>query len=133
MADMALGVPYIAAGAPNSEQFVPQWLSLERLHAYSLKKGCYPGQEIVARMHYLGHSKRAGFLLTGEGLPPAAMTHVLDTDGKAAGEIVWSLPACAGWSALAVLGKDTADGAGLGLDLPDRSQTIRAERLSPPH
>ena len=33
-------------------------LSLERLNAFSLKKGCYPGQEIVARTHYLGQAKR---------------------------------------------------------------------------
>jgi hypothetical protein len=33
-------------------------LALERLHAYSLRKGCFPGQEIVARTHYLGRSKR---------------------------------------------------------------------------
>jgi folate-binding Fe-S cluster repair protein YgfZ len=34
-------------------------LGLARLHAYSVKKGCYPGQEIVARTHFLGEAKRS--------------------------------------------------------------------------
>jgi tRNA-modifying protein YgfZ len=34
-------------------------LGLERLCAYSVKKGCYPGQEIVARTHFLGQAKRS--------------------------------------------------------------------------
>lgn len=40
------------------DRFTPQMLGLHRLHAFSLKKGCYPGQEIVARTHYLGKGKR---------------------------------------------------------------------------
>lgn len=40
------------------EQYVPQAISLERLQAVALDKGCYPGQEIVARMHYRGGNKR---------------------------------------------------------------------------
>jgi tRNA-modifying protein YgfZ len=42
----------------QSESWTPQMLSLERLNAFSIKKGCYPGQEIVARTHFLGQSKR---------------------------------------------------------------------------
>ncbi len=41
----------------TSEQFVPQMLNLDIIGAVSFDKGCYPGQEIVARMHYLGKSK----------------------------------------------------------------------------
>jgi hypothetical protein len=40
------------------EAFVPQMLNLQAIEALSFKKGCYPGQEIVARMHYLGKLKR---------------------------------------------------------------------------
>jgi tRNA-modifying protein YgfZ len=53
---LALGVPWI--GAPSSERFLPQMLALERLQAFSLRKGCYPGQEVIARTHFLGRSKR---------------------------------------------------------------------------
>lgn len=105
LADLRLGVPYIAAGSTNSEQFIPQWLSLDRLDAYSLKKGCYPGQEIVSRMHYLGQSKRAAFRLRGEGAPPPAMTRILGPDQSGIGDIVWSEPVAAGWEAQAVLGE----------------------------
>jgi folate-binding protein YgfZ len=48
--------------------WTPQMLSLQRLNAFSLKKGCYPGQEIVARTHYLGKSKRHLQALQGQGL-----------------------------------------------------------------
>lgn len=51
-----LGIPWLVAA--TSERFLPQMLALERLQAYSLRKGCFPGQEIVARTHYLGRSKR---------------------------------------------------------------------------
>lgn len=44
--------------AAQREQWTPQQLSLERLQAFSVKKGCYPGQEIVARTHFLGKAKR---------------------------------------------------------------------------
>jgi len=42
----------------QSEKFTPHMLNLDLLHIVSLDKGCYPGQEIVARTHYRGTSKR---------------------------------------------------------------------------
>jgi tRNA-modifying protein YgfZ len=54
-ADLAHGLPHLTG---QEEQWTPQQLSLERLRAYSVKKGCYPGQEIVARTHFLGQAKR---------------------------------------------------------------------------
>ena len=47
----------------TSERFLPQMLGLERIGAVSFSKGCYPGQEIVARTHYLGKLKRQPVLL----------------------------------------------------------------------
>lgn len=49
----------IAAGMPNVDsqttgQFVGQFLNLDKLDAINFKKGCYPGQEIIARVHYRG-------------------------------------------------------------------------------
>lgn len=41
-----------------SEAFVPQMVNLDRIGGVNFKKGCYPGQEIVARSHYLGKLKR---------------------------------------------------------------------------
>ena len=54
------GIPTIYP--QTSEEFVLQMANLDLLEAVSFKKGCYPGQEIVARMHYLGKLKRRLFL-----------------------------------------------------------------------
>lgn len=50
----------------RAELWTPQQLSLDRLKAYSVKKGCYPGQEIVARTHFLGQAKRGLVLLESD-------------------------------------------------------------------
>ncbi len=59
--DLRYGVPRL--DVPQREQWTPQQLGLDRLNGYSVKKGCYPGQEIVARTHFLGKAKRALQLL----------------------------------------------------------------------
>jgi folate-binding protein YgfZ len=50
------GIPWI--GTDQSEKFTPHMLNLDLLDAISLDKGCYTGQEIVARTHYKGATKR---------------------------------------------------------------------------
>ncbi len=68
-ADLVHGWPRLDPS--QSEQWTPQQLSLERFGAYSVKKGCYPGQEIVARTHFLGQAKRGLALVRGAaGLAP---------------------------------------------------------------
>lgn len=64
--DLAHGLPRLPGA--GVEAWTPQMLSLDRLHAFSLTKGCYPGQEIVARTHYLGKAKRALLRISGAGL-----------------------------------------------------------------
>lgn len=59
--DLRYGVPRLDVS--QREQWTPQQLGLDRLNGYSVKKGCYPGQEIVARTHFLGKAKRALQLL----------------------------------------------------------------------
>jgi folate-binding protein YgfZ len=56
------GVPQI--DAPTQEKFVPQMVNFELLGGVNFKKGCYPGQEIVARSQYLGKLKRRTTLVT---------------------------------------------------------------------
>jgi len=53
----------------TSERFIPQMLGMEQLGAVSFSKGCYPGQEIVARARYLGKVKRRPLLLQLWGAP----------------------------------------------------------------
>lgn len=55
-ADIESGLPIIDAN--NTELFIPQMINLDLLGGISFKKGCYTGQEIVARMHYLGKLKQ---------------------------------------------------------------------------
>ena len=95
--DLAHGLPHLSID--QSELWTPQMLSLDRLNAYSLKKGCYPGQEIVARTHYLGHAKRALVRIAGSELAVGA---AITTAGHAIGSIVSSI----GNEALAVLSAD---------------------------
>ncbi len=54
------GIPVVTAA--TQEQFVLQMANLDLLGGVSFKKGCFPGQEIVARTHYLGKQKRRLFL-----------------------------------------------------------------------
>jgi folate-binding protein YgfZ len=90
----------------TSEHFVPQWINLDDLDAFSLRKGCYPGQEVIARMHYLGHPNRRLFAAQAPGLaPPAPGTPIETETGETAGEVVRSapLPDGAGASLLGVI------------------------------
>jgi folate-binding protein YgfZ len=54
--DIADGIPWL--NEQTSEEFIPQMLNLDQLAGISFKKGCYTGQEIIARAHYLGKAKR---------------------------------------------------------------------------
>jgi len=56
LAEIHAGVPQVTLA--TQEQFVPQMINLELLGGVNFKKGCYPGQEIVARSQYLGKLKR---------------------------------------------------------------------------
>lgn len=54
--DIAAGIPFILPA--TQEEFVPQMVNLDLISGLSYTKGCYPGQEIVARTHYLGKLKQ---------------------------------------------------------------------------
>lgn len=85
------------------ESWTPQQLSLQRLAAFSVRKGCYPGQEIVARTHFLGRAKRGLARLRGPGLAPG--TELQDASGRGVGQV-----ACVvGDEALAVVPLEPAD------------------------
>jgi tRNA-modifying protein YgfZ len=58
--EVASGVPRIVAA--TVEQFVPQMVNLELVGGVDFQKGCYPGQEVVARSQYRGTLKRRGFV-----------------------------------------------------------------------
>ena len=99
--DLSIGIPRLDAS--QSAQWTPQQLSLDRLRGYSVKKGCYPGQEIVARTHFLGQAKRGLVLLELGGEAKAG--DEVTGDGRAIGQVI----ASAGAIAQAVLPLDGTD------------------------
>jgi folate-binding protein YgfZ len=78
------------------EQFVPQMIDFDSVGGVSFDKGCYPGQEIVARSHYLGKVKRRLFLGHLAGPPPAPGAAVADANGEPIGAVVLAAPAPGG-------------------------------------
>ena len=116
----------IDAGEPTvvtetSGEFVPQMLNLELLDGISFSKGCYPGQEIVARTQYLGRIKRRMYaLLSADSEVPSPGTSITDSNAKTIGKVVYAATADRQASMLAVLRVDAA--AAGNLQLPDGSK-----------
>lgn len=99
LADIANGLPQI--GAKLSEEFIPQMLNLDLIGAVSLQKGCYTGQEIVARTHYLGQSKRrtyrykvVGTACPGDSLYAVTQTEAVGTVVNVAGNQLLAVVTC---------------------------------------
>ena len=126
---------------PTRELFIPQMINLQAVGGVSFKKGCYTGQEIVARMQYLGKLKRRLYRLAlpaGE-LPAPGTPLFSPTHGSAIGEVVLAAQATDQVELLAVLQAEavedgnlhlgTLEGPGLHLlDLPyelDRDREIQ--------
>lgn len=99
------GIPCILPA--TQEQFVPQMANLELIGGVNFKKGCYPGQEIVARMQYLGKLKKRMYLAHIESdAPPQAGDELYsaDMEGQASGMVVNASPAPnGGYDMLAVV------------------------------
>lgn len=111
--------PIVAA---TSGQFVPQMLNYELVGGVDFKKGCYPGQEVVARSQYLGKLKRRGFLLQSTDAAPQPGQEVFwsNDPGQPAGVIAFASAAPAGgWSAIAELKLATTAGGSLHLGSAD--------------
>ena len=87
----------------QSEKFTPHMLNLDLLHIVSLDKGCYPGQEIVARTHYRGASKRR--CLRFESRAPVAAGDKVSDGERDIGEVVNAI----GTDLLAVVPVDAVD------------------------
>jgi len=65
------GIPLLGEEAVS--EYVPQMLNLQAINGISFTKGCYLGQETVARMQYLGKNKKALFSLSGQNIDLAAI------------------------------------------------------------
>jgi len=89
--EIQAGIPEIVSA--TQEAFVPQMVNLDALDGINFKKGCYTGQEIVARTHYLGKVKRRTQLAhIASKVSPNAGEVLNGSDGSDAGQIVRSAP-----------------------------------------
>jgi len=97
--DAASGVPFIVPDTAG--EYLPQMLNMEAMGGLSFTKGCYPGQEVIARLHYRGKLKRRLFVATTKAseLPaagtrlyhpgsPDCIGHVLSAARHANGQVV---------------------------------------------
>jgi tRNA-modifying protein YgfZ len=99
------GIPWILP--PTRDQFIPQMIGLDLLGGVGFKKGCYPGQEIVARSQYLGKLKRS--LRLGHASGPADPGDPVLAAGKTCGMVLNAAPAPnGGWDLLAVVQESEA-------------------------
>lgn len=89
----------------TKEEFVPQMADFEKIGGVSFHKGCYPGQEIVARTQYLGKVKRHLYRLTSQQpLKAGDALHSPDNPDQACGMVMSAAPSpLGGYEALAVV------------------------------
>lgn len=103
--EIRAGIPSILS--PTQDAFVPQMLNLDLLGGVSFDKGCYPGQEIVARMHYRGTLKQRLYLAHAAGTEkpqPGEKLYSTAFGEQSCGAIVNASPAPeGGFDALAVI------------------------------
>lgn len=98
---VAAGVPWITAA--TSDLFVPQMANWDLLGGVNFRKGCYPGQEIVARMQYLGRLKERLFAFHTRALEVTPATRLYSAAfgiGQACGTVVNAAPDPSGGIAL---------------------------------
>ncbi len=108
LAEIGLGLPAITP--PLVDRFVAQMLNLDRLGALAFDKGCYPGQEVIARVQHLGNVKRRARRYAAPIHTAVAVgTAVLTDEGAAVGEVVRSAPAATGCELLAVVDHTASD------------------------
>jgi tRNA-modifying protein YgfZ len=106
--EVASGIPRIVAA--TVERFVPQMVNLELVGGVNFQKGCYPGQEVVARSQYRGTLKRRAFVLACDApAQPGQEVFGADDPEQPAGLVVNAAPAAAGALVLAELRLASAD------------------------
>lgn len=112
---IAAGVPWLTPA--TVEAYVPQMLNLQHLQGVHFKKGCYTGQEVIARMHFLGQLKKSLYRLafTGCTQAPEAGSILLAGDKKAGDVVNAVMTSDNGGELLAVLRHD-ADKSALCLE-----------------
>lgn len=101
--------------APVAEAFVPQMLNYESIGGVNFKKGCYPGQEVVARSQFRGTLKRRTYLVQADGeLAAGQKVFAAGDPEQPVGTVAQAAPAPGGgWAALISIQIAAIDGGGL--------------------
>lgn len=118
--DIRAGQPVVTQ--PVQEEFVVQMVNYDLIGGVSFNKGCYPGQEIVARTHYLGKLKKRMYRIHADVPALAAGTDLYAPDfgDQSAGKVVSAAPAPdGGFDALVVLQTSSAEGGKATIGAPD--------------
>lgn len=90
--DIKTGVPWLTE--KTTEKFLPQMLNLDLMEALDYQKGCYPGQEIIARLHYRGELKRNLYLTTctsketPDKVTPGPGASIVSSENKTVGTVI---------------------------------------------
>lgn len=112
--------------AATQEQFVPQMVNLELSGGVNFQKGCYPGQEVVARSQYRGTLKRRGYVLQADAVAqPGQEVFQADDPGQPAGQVVLAASWGGQHAVFAELKIAAAQAGALHLGAPD-GPTLRA-------
>jgi tRNA-modifying protein YgfZ len=84
--DIRTGIPWLTQ--ETAEKFLPQMLNMDLMGALDYQKGCYPGQEVIARLHYRGELKRKLYLATCTSKEmPEPGTSIVSSD-KSVGTVI---------------------------------------------
>ena len=119
--DIQAGIPLITKA--TKEAFVPQMVNFDKIGGVSFHKGCYPGQEVVARTQYLGKVKRHLYRIHAETAFNAGTTiYSLENPENSFGMVVTVAPAPeGGFDGLAVIQENFIEGCDLRFDLIDQT------------
>jgi folate-binding protein YgfZ len=109
---IAAGIPVVAAA--TQDHFIAQAANWELVGGVNFRKGCYPGQEIIARMQYLGKLKERLVRLHHDGPAPAAGTPLFSPvfGDQACGTVVNAAPAPDGGSDMLAVAQTSATAGG---------------------
>ncbi len=120
--DTAWSLREIRSGVPTihtatSERFLPQMLNLDRIGGVSFDKGCYTGQEVIARAQFRGQVKRCMYRLAGPLSQTPAPGEPLVDAGETAGQVIEAAPAGPMRELLAVVRRDRAHSSTIRLEM----------------
>jgi folate-binding protein YgfZ len=111
LAEVRSGVAWV--GAATTDAFVPQMLNYESIGGVNFKKGCYPGQEVVARSQFRGTLKRRAVLArAGHSLAPGDELFLASEPDQPAATVVQSAPGPQGGSEAILSGQISAFAGG---------------------